>query len=173
MKGVFKKFIRRDQRGRVLSITTERMVDNGRGRISLTTSNQAIQCPGCGRHVSDISELRGSCHYCCSRTCCVHCESKCSMCSRRICLACRRGFTNGQSLVTVCPYCLVKLRKRQYFNDRLLLNKVALDRHVTINREKINLINNGMVIRLPGRRAIVSPRWFNIIQRLNMIRRLF
>lgn len=48
---------------------------------------------------------------------------------------------------------------------------MVFDRQVAINREKIKLLNNGIVIRLPGRRAMVSPRWFGIIQRLNMISR--
>ena len=173
MKGIFKKFVKKDQNGRLLSITTERLIDNGMGKISQTTNNQVIQCPGCRRHISDINELRGRCHCCYSRTCCVHCESKCAVCSRRLCLACRRGFTNGQSLVTSCPNCLVKLKRRQAYQDRLLLNKINFDRQVSINRERVRLLNNGLVIRLPGRRAIVSPRWFGIIQRLNMIRQLF
>lgn len=173
MKGIFKKFIKKDQHGRVLSITTERLIDNGRGSISQTTNNRVIQCPGCQRHITEVSELRGRCHFCYARTCCVYCESKCSLCSRRLCLVCKRGSTNGQSLVTSCPQCLVKLQRRQYFQDRLLLNKVALDRQVAINKDKINLLNNGLVIRLPGRRAIVSPRWFGIISRLSMARRLF
>ena len=173
MRGVFKKFIKKDQYGRVLSINTEHLRDDGKGRISLTTNTRLIQCPGCRRHISDIGELRGHCHFCYSRTCCVHCESKCAVCSRRLCSVCRRGFTNGQSLITACPHCLAKLQARQAYQDRLVLNKIVFDRQVAINRERIRLLNNGLVIRLPGRRAIVSPRWFGIIQRLNTIRQLF
>ncbi len=173
MKGIFKKFIKKDQHGRVLSITTERLVDNGRGRISVTTNNRVLQCPGCGRHVSDVSELRGKCHFCFSRTCCDHSESKCSVCSRRLCPVCRRGFTNGQSLVTTCPNCLVKLKNRLAYQDRLLLSKMTFDRQRALNQERVRLLQNGLVLRLPDRRVLISPRWLGVIQRFMNINRLF
>lgn len=45
MKKILKQFIVTSQNGKVLKRNTERLTDNGRGRLNLTTRSTAIQCP--------------------------------------------------------------------------------------------------------------------------------
>jgi len=138
MRKILKRFLTRDRAGRTLSNETERLTDTGNGVLNLTTSRTATYCPGCRRPVSDVNDHRGRCDYCRSRSLCVQCEVRCQACSRRLCGYCRRGFA-GQAPVTVCPTCLVHLRRRQAFQDRLILQRAAYDRRMIRQRETARL----------------------------------
>lgn len=115
------------------------MTDNGRGRINLTTHRTAARCPNCHRPITDINKQRGRCDYCRTQSCCENCETKCKVCSRRLCGRCRRGFVGQSNTITVCPICLNHLRQRQAFNDRLLIQKIKYQRQIMHQREVARL----------------------------------
>ena len=52
MKKILKQFIVTSQNGKVLKRNTERLTDNGRGRLNLTTRSTAIHYP-----ISTASEV--------------------------------------------------------------------------------------------------------------------
>lgn len=134
MKKILKQHLITSQNGKVLTRNTERLTDNGRGRINLTTRRTATQCPNCNRPITDINKQRGRCDYCRAQSCCENCETKCQVCSRRLCGRCRRGFVGQSSTITVCPICLNHLRQRQVFNDRLLIQKIRDQRQIMHQR---------------------------------------
>ena len=134
MRKILKRFFTTDRSGRVLASNTERLTDNGRDRLSVTTRRAAIWCPSCRRPVTDVNGLRGRCDYCRIRSCCEHCETRCQVCSRRLCGHCRRGFV-GNTGATVCPFCLVRMRQRQAFQDRLLMQIIVFQRQILRQRE--------------------------------------
>ena len=139
MKKILKQHLITGQNGKVLNRNTERLTDNGRGRLNLITRSTATRCPNCQRPVTDINKLRGRCDICRSLTCCENCETKCRVCSRRLCGRCRRGFVGQSSIITVCPICLNHLRQRQAFNDRLLIQKIRTQRQIIHQREVARL----------------------------------
>ena len=139
MKKISKRFLVTDQSGRVLDSNTEHLSDNGRGRINLTTRRTAVRCPNCNRAITDINKQRGRCDYCRALSCCENCETKCKVCSRRLCSRCRRGFVGQSSIITVCPTCENHLRQRQAFNDRLLIQKIGYQRQIMHQREVARL----------------------------------
>lgn len=139
MKKILKRFLTTDRTGRVLASNTERLTDDGRGRLSLTTRRAAVWCPSCHRPITDINGLLGRCDYCRLRRCCEHCAVRCRGCSRLLCGYCRRGHIGQTHVFTVCPICLVRLRQRQAFQDRLLLQKIAFQRQILRQREMTRL----------------------------------
>ncbi len=130
---ILKRFLTTDRNGRVVSGKTERLTD-GPGGTHLTERRVAVRCPSCTRWLTDVSEYRGRCDYCRRRVCCVHCDAKCAACSRRLCGDCRRGFI-GRVRATVCPICLVRLRRRQLAEDRLMVQQIAFQRSMARRRE--------------------------------------
>ncbi len=134
MRRIVKRADTRDRYGRILAYSTERLADDGRGRVHVAAHESASWCPGCNRPVRDLGEFRGCCDYCRRRGTCVHCEARCQNCSRRLCGFCRRGFA-GNTVITVCPTCQAQLHQRQAFQDRLTLQKVAFDRRTVVQRE--------------------------------------
>ena len=129
MRRIIKRMLTTDPSGRVLSGNTERLGDDGRGVIHVAHRNIAVFCQGCRRPLTELSELRGRCHYCRIRSCCVHCETQCCACARRLCWACRRGFA-GQTPATACPTCQVSLFRRQAYLDRLVLEGAMFNRSI-------------------------------------------
>ncbi|MBN2456395.1 MAG: hypothetical protein JXB29_07680 [Sedimentisphaerales bacterium] len=148
MRNIFKRKIIVDKTGRTMLGNSERLVDNGRNRLHHTHRQAVIWCPGCGRPVTDVSELAGRCDYCRTRTCCAHCETHCQVCARRLCGNCRRGFV-GSRIITVCPICLIKLRQRQHFEDQMLMRKAAIQ-NWALRQQQINHIN---ALRLQAARS--------------------
>lgn len=139
MKKILKRSLVIDQSGRVIDSNTEHLTDNGRGRINHTTRRTAVQCTNCSRPITDINKQRGRCDYCRTRSCCENCETKCKVCSRRLCSRCRQGFVGQSSTITVCPICLNHLRQRQAFNDRLLMQKIRDQRQIMRQHEVARL----------------------------------
>lgn len=117
MTRIVRRTLVRDPAGRPLSVQSERVTDDGSGSLQQTTERTAHWCSGCGRPVTELSELRGTCDHCRSRGCCVHCLSHCQLCARRLCGQCRHGFA-GQPALTVCTTCLRKLIRRQLLQDQ-------------------------------------------------------
>lgn len=151
MKKILKQFLITGPNGKVLKRNTERLTDNGRGRLNFTTRSTAIRCPNCRRPVTDINKLRGRCDYCRAQSCCENCETRCRGCSRRLCGRCRRGFVGQSSIITVCPICLNRLRQRQAFNDRLLIQKIRYQRQIMHQREIARL--RALQLQAAGMRA--------------------
>jgi hypothetical protein len=148
MRNIFKRRLIVDRTGHTIHGNSEHLTDNGRDRLHYTQRQVAIWCPSCRRPITDISELTGRCDYCRMRTCCVHCQTNCHVCSRRLCGFCRRGFV-GSRVFTVCPVCLIKLRQRQYLEDQLLARKVAIE-NWALRQRQINYINS---LRLQAARS--------------------
>ena len=138
MRRITKRFLTADRSGRVLSSNSERLTDDGRGHLNVTTRRMAAWCSSCHRPLTDTEQRRGRCDYCRRLTCCDACETRCSVCSRRLCGDCRRGFV-GQTWMTVCPICLVRLRQRQAVQDHLHARKVAFERQMLRQRELARL----------------------------------
>ena len=153
MAKIFKRFLITDRLGRVVSSNSERLNDDGRGRTSLTNRRVAIWCQSCHRPVMDVAELRGKCDYCRLRKCCSRCETACRICSRRLCGYCKRGFV-GNTVFTVCPICLVRMRQRQMFHDQILMRKMALHGQILRQRERTRI----EALRLQAARARMMGR---------------
>lgn len=117
-----------------MSQNAERFQDNGSGRVIHSAHRTLIRCQGCHHLVEEVSDLRGRCDYCRTRGCCIHCETRCQGCSRRLCWACRRGFA-GQTLMTLCPVCLVKVQRRQAFLDYEMRRQAIFQRRILAQRE--------------------------------------
>ena len=140
MRHIFKRFLVRDPRGRALSTQSERLTDDGRGWLQLTSERTAEWCSGCRRPVTELSELRGICDGCHSRGCCVHCLSQCQVCSRRLCGHCRRGFA-GPPALTVCATCQQRLVERQVLQDQQTAFEQELARHRLFNQDQALRLN--------------------------------
>jgi hypothetical protein len=133
MRHILRRHLVRDASGRPISVQSERLTDDGAGRLQMSNERTALLCTGCNRPVVEVAELRGLCHVCGSRECCVHCSSRCMVCSRQLCGRCRRGFT-GPPPATVCATCRQRLVERQFRQDELDLQQSAFDRYVSQHR---------------------------------------
>ena len=138
MRLILRRTQTRDPRGRTLASQSERLTDDGNGRVQVTETTSAVWCPGCRRPVTNLSELHGRCDHCRVAALCVQCEVRCQACSRRLCGRCRRGFVGARAM-TVCPVCLPRLFARQAYLDRLALRQQALQRASLQHRDWIRL----------------------------------
>lgn len=134
MPRILRRFLSMNSAGHPVVARGERLTDDGRGHMSLTSYRTFRSCPGCNRPIEDVSDLRGRCDYCRQRGCCTHCETRCQACSRRLCVACRRGFA-GRTTATVCPICLVRLQRRQAFEDKVRLQDASFCQRLARERE--------------------------------------
>jgi hypothetical protein len=137
-RSILKRLITVDPSGRVLTGNTERLTDDGRGRLQVTERRIIGWCSNCRRPISDPNERYGRCDYCGRRACCERCRAVCRVCSRLLCRACRRGFA-GSTLLTVCPACYVRLRQRQVFVDQMLVRKAAIQSQILRQRERTRI----------------------------------
>lgn len=138
MRGITKRFLTVDQLGRIIGANSERLTDDGRGRLNLTARQEATWCSNCFQPLTNVEQRRGRCDHCHRKKCCSACGVRCQVCSRLLCGDCRRGFV-GRIWMTVCPICLVRLRRRQALQDQLLMRKLALERQVIHQRELARL----------------------------------
>ena len=161
MRSVVKRNYIKTPSGRVLASSTERLVEDGSGRVHVSQQNTPLWCPGCRRPLSGFQDLRGTCDACGRTSTCHTCEAHCRACSRRLCTGCRRGFA-GPQLVTVCPWCLPKLRRRQAFVDHQAMQKTRLQRSLAIREQALgpehpdvaaSLENYAALLREVGRAA--------------------
>lgn len=129
MRRVIRRSITTDAEGHALHGDTERIADDGDGRVHAVVRRSTMACQSCRRPVSETAELRGCCDHCRQRRLCVRCEKQCGVCGRNLCGHCRRGFV-GAITMTVCPVCLVRLHERQAYDDRLMLERVLFERHL-------------------------------------------
>ena len=119
MPRIMRRSMVRHQRGKPMLGTIQRLIDDGKGNISSSRYKKTIPCENCLCPISEIFEMRGLCSWCGRRHLCQSCEVKCRICSRRLCGACRTGFVGDGNLITVCPQCLGKPRRRQARKDKL------------------------------------------------------
>lgn len=138
MRRILKRVLVRDPSGRPIAQNVERFQDNGSDRVVHIAHRTLIRCQGCQHLVEDANDLRGRCDYCRTRGCCIHCETRCQGCSRRLCWACRRGFA-GQTLMTLCAVCLVKMQRRQALLDYEMRAQAAFQRRLLAQRERIRV----------------------------------
>lgn len=134
MRTILKRVQTRDARGRPLNGTTERLTDDGRGRVQVAENRTAVWCSGCRRPVESLSELRGVCDVCRARGLCDRCETRCQGCARRLCGRCRRGFAGSQAM-TVCPVCQRRFYARQAYLDGLQQRQLALQQEAMRQHE--------------------------------------
>lgn len=134
MRRVYRRSITTDPVGRPLHAESERIADDGNGRLHALVRRTPTACQGCQRPIADVSELRGRCDHCRQRHLCARCETDCTVCGRRLCGECRRGFV-GATSTGVCPICLARLQRRQAYDDQLRLEQVAFDRRLSEARE--------------------------------------
>jgi len=138
MSQIIKRFITRDPRGRPLAVQTERLSDDGQGRLQLRTERSAGWCSGCHRPVADLAELRGICDSCRACGSCVHCLVTCQLCGRKLCGRCRRGFA-GPPPLSVCPRCLLRLHERQVMEHRMAFQQQWLERQRMVQQERARI----------------------------------
>lgn len=138
MRRIHRHYLTRGPDGRVVVGRIEKLTDDGNGWMQLLSEQQSVCCSGCRRPIIDLSELRGTCDWCHTRGCCVHCLSQCQVCSRRLCGTCRMGFA-GPPALTVCAVCHGRLTHRQAFHDQLAVQQTAFDRQIAQQRLLIQL----------------------------------
>jgi len=134
MPRILKRIFTQDQQGRILGQQAERLTDDGQGSTQVTTYRRTIACTGCRRPVSEADDLQGVCDYCRARGLCTRCMTLCAVCSRRLCIGCRRGFA-GDVRATVCPICLARLQRRQAFQDQVAIRRMAIQHQLLRQRE--------------------------------------
>jgi len=139
MKLILKRNLTTNRFGQPLAgSNSERLTDDGLGRLTVTTRRVAIGCQNCHMPITDETERRGRCDYCRISTCCAHCEVFCRVCSRRLCWRCKRGYVSSATrgaVYAVCPGCFVRLRQRQAFEDQMLIRNAALHSQILRQRE--------------------------------------
>ena len=168
MRTILKRFVKKDCQGRILTTTSERLVDDGNGRIYLLNSNTFANCPTCNRLITDISDLKGRCQNCFANVCCSHCLSQCQLCLRFIGPYCKRGFA-GQTQITVCPVCLNVLNHRQALQDKIAADKTNFERQIIIQRERIKLLQSGVLRQIPGGKTLSTLGQLAVMKRLRQI----
>jgi hypothetical protein len=164
MRRILRRYVTRDSAGRPISVQSERLTDDGAGRLQLNNERTARMCSGCRRPVIELSELRGLCHVCGARECCLHCASRCQVCARQLCGGCRRGFA-GPPPLTICAPCRQRLIERQVRQDDLDSEQTAFDRYVAQHR----LYYQVEALRLAEERMRIMAQFQEA--RLNMGRR--
>lgn len=132
MRRIVKRFFVRDHNGRLIALQSEHLRDDEAGQLFVTHERSAVRCTGCQAAV-EFAEQRGRCDVCRSRGCCIHCLSRCGVCSRQLCGHCRRGFA-GPPALTVCSECQRQLGQRQQFVEHVQRQQHAFDNAVTRQR---------------------------------------
>ncbi len=134
MARVVRRTVTNSPQGTPMAGSTERISDDGNGRVHAVVRRRTLSCQGCRRPVAEVSELRGHCDCCGRGPLCERCHQQCDVCGRTVCGGCRRGFV-GAVRMSVCPACLVRLQDRQHYEDQLLQQRLAFERHLHAQRE--------------------------------------
>lgn len=130
--------------GRLLSQHVEELTEDGQGNVEEIHASAVYACEACGRPVEKVDDVRGRCVEC-GRLCCVACEGACAVCRRPLCGECRLGFDDKG--LSVCGACLARLEQRLARQDRLLDDKVAFERAMTVYGNLVRLLPPGGVER--------------------------
>ena len=139
MKKIIKRSIVTDHSGIPITGDSEHLNDDGSGRYNLTNRKQVTRCPNCHRPISDISELRGQCDICRTKSVCSQCIATCRGCSKVLCGRCRRGFVNNSGTYTVCDSCRILFQQRQAYYDRINMQKLLYERARIKQKERQQL----------------------------------
>lgn len=134
MARVVRRTITTTPQGAPIGGSTERIADDGNGRVHAIVRRSTMTCQGCRRPVTDTGELRGQCDCCGRRPLCSRCQQMCEVCGRSLCGTCLRGFV-GNVRLRVCPGCLVRVQDRQHYEEQLMREQVAFERHLQAERE--------------------------------------
>lgn len=147
MPRIVRRYITHAADGTPILQRSEHVQDDDAGNVRLTERQWAQRCSGCLRHIVDLEQRRGVCDVCHVRECCVHCESRCALCARRLCGQCRIGFAVGAAR-SVCPNCYRRLSHRQAIEDQLDQDERAFDRWMAHQR----LVHQDQMLQLQTRR---------------------
>ncbi|HYE20292.1 MAG TPA: hypothetical protein VEA69_17725 [Tepidisphaeraceae bacterium] len=145
-------------------VRSERLTDDGRGALHQTAEQTAQWCRGCGRPVADVGELRGTCDWCGTGGCCVHCLARCEVCSRLLCGRCRCGFV-GPPALTVCWNCQARLAHRQVLQDQQAAFENELARHRLFNQDqalRLNFERTHLSAELQAARLGLDKVWWPV-----------
>lgn len=146
MRRIIKRFFVRDSDGQLIELQSEHLRDDEDGRLFVTHERSALRCSGCSAAV-EFAELRGRCDVCRSHGCCIHCLSRCGVCSRQLCGHCRRGFA-GPPPLTVCSDCQRQLVQRQQFVEHVQRQQKAFENSVARQR----LFHQAQALQLAAQR---------------------
>ena len=124
-----RRIINADLEGRVLSERTEEVADDGQGNVEESQATAFHNCQSCGRPIEKVQDVRGRCVQC-HQQCCSTCEGYCAICHRPLCRNCRLGFAD--KALSVCDSCLKLLDERLGHQDRLVEEKTAFERVMTL-----------------------------------------
>lgn len=147
MSRIIRRYFTHAADGTPILHRSEQVQDDGAGNLRLTERQWAQRCSGCLRHLLDLEQMRGICDVCHVRECCVHCESRCSLCARRLCGQCRIGFA-GVPPRSVCAICYRRMSHRQAIEDELDQEQRAFERWLAHQR----LLHQDQMLQLNQRR---------------------
>lgn len=133
MSRIVRRYITEQADGTPIVTRSEVVHDDGEGNLRLTERRVAQRCSGCLRHLLDVEHTRGICEVCHVRECCVHCESRCAVCARRLCGQCRFGFAAVPPR-SVCAGCYRQLSQRQAVEESLEQNQREFERWIAYQR---------------------------------------
>jgi hypothetical protein len=147
MSRILRRYFTHTADGTPILHRSELMQDDGAGNLRLTERQWAQRCSGCLCHLLDLEQTRGICDVCHTRECCVHCESRCSLCARRLCGQCRIGFA-GTPPRSVCAICYRRMAHRQAMEDELDQEQRAFERWLAHQR----LLHQDQLMQISQRR---------------------
>ena len=168
MRRIIKRLLKRDSQGNLHLHSVQELIDDEAGTIAETTATTFKTCGSCARPVENLAELRGCDR--CGALCCDRCAVACAVCSRHLCPACRRGF--AEKHLTVCAECLSLLNERQERQDRLLEEKAAFERLLTVYQEQARIMQYGMFHTYPSGDLLVQLAEVGLVTRLKRLERM-
>lgn len=129
-----------DLLGRLLSEHVEQLAEDDQGNVEEIHATAVWACPACGRPIGNADSIREACAQC-GRQCCETCLGSCSICRQPLCGHCRVGF--AEKGLSVCANCLRDLLERLARQDRLMEDKIAFERLMTLYSGLMKLIQPG------------------------------
>ncbi len=138
MKRILRRLVKIDPDGRVRSFKAELLTDYEDGTVEELHVASILVCEACGRLVEELGDVRPACLNC-GRSTCRHCgEHHCAVCHRPYCVRCRVGFVAGP--LSVCGRCLPTLEHQQARQERLVEDKVAFERLMSVYAAQMKLL---------------------------------
>lgn len=147
MSRIVRRYLTLGPDGTPVFTRSEHVHEDEDGNLRLVERQWTRHCSGCLRHVGDLEQTRGICDACNIRECCVHCETSCALCARRLCGQCRIGYAAGTP-ASVCAVCFRRLSHRQAIQDELDQEQRAFDRWLAHQR----LLHQDQMMQLNQRR---------------------
>ncbi len=137
MISIIRRILKMDEQGQVHAAEVEQLLDYEDGRVEETYVSSVIRCRGCLGLLEKLGDLRGGCAEC-GESLCVHCQLTCSVCRRSIGQSCAVGFP--ERALSVCRRCYAALEERLIRHDRMLDEKIAHEKAMTIISAEMKLL---------------------------------